>query len=51
MVKFLNEHPEERHLIASVLVAEALSRAWPTCADADPAVPERSKGYPLHPGA
>ena len=53
VVKFLNDHPEERHLLGSVLIAEALSQAWPSCPDSlgGPSAPDRSQGYPLHPGA
>ena len=31
VVKFLNDHPEERHLLGSTVVAEALSQVWPSC--------------------
>lgn len=31
VVKFLSDHPERRHLMGGVLVANALSNAWPQC--------------------
>lgn len=31
VVKFLADHPERRHLMGGVLVANALSNAWPQC--------------------
>jgi hypothetical protein len=51
VVKFLNDHPEERHLLGSVLVAEALSQAWASCPGSgdDLTAPDQPQGYPLHP--
>ena len=31
VVKYLIDHPQERHLLGGILVAEALSQAWPQC--------------------
>lgn len=31
VVKYLREHPEERTHLGGILVARALSRAWPQC--------------------